>query len=372
MNYLITAAGKGSRFIESGIKPPKPLIKVLGNELLIWSLKSFSFNSSDKLFIVTYKKHEVKNRLEKKIKAIYPYLKVFWLELEEITSGQLITATRAISYFKIEGNLIIHNCDTSYDSQKYDMNSLLTKEDIFGIIPCFYAEGNHWSFAKTKHINSNEVIEVREKNKISDNCSVGTYIFSSCKDFIELVEEYLSSFLLKNESEFYIAPFYQYAIERKKKVKILNVNNVKVFGTVKELLSSFKISFDELLGENAWDAHQIKTLIVDIDKTICDRKNNQDYSEASPIKDVCEALIQANKKGYYIILFTSRNMRTFKGSMGLINKVTAPKLIKWLSENNIPYDEIYFGKPWGNSVSYIDDKNLEIENLIKNSKNNNL
>ena len=34
MNYLITAAGKGSRFLKDGIKPPKPLIKVFGNELL--------------------------------------------------------------------------------------------------------------------------------------------------------------------------------------------------------------------------------------------------------------------------------------------------------------------------------------------------
>ena len=40
--------------------------------------------------------------------------------------------------------------------------------------------------------------------------------------------------------------------------------------------------------------------------------------------------------------------------------------VKLLKENQIPYDEIYFGKPWGNSVSYIDDKNLSIEKTISN------
>ena len=35
MNYLITAAGKGSRLIQKGIKPPKPLVIVRGIELLI-------------------------------------------------------------------------------------------------------------------------------------------------------------------------------------------------------------------------------------------------------------------------------------------------------------------------------------------------
>ena len=58
-------------------------------------------------------------------------------------------------------------------------------------------------------------------------------------------------------------------------------------------------------------------------------------------------------------------MRTFKGSLGLINKITGPILLKWLSDNDIPYDEIYFGKPWGNAVSYIDDKNLSIEDFVK-------
>ena len=74
-------------------------------------------------------------------------------------------------------------------------------------------------------------------------------------------------------------------------------------------------------------------------------------------------------RNIYIILSTSRNMRTFRGSLGLINKITAPILIKWLKENEIPYDELYFGKPWGNGVSYIDDKGLLIDSFINNFSN---
>ena len=64
-------------------------------------------------------------------------------------------------------------------------------------------------------------------------------------------------------------------------------------------------------------------------------------------------------------MFTSRNIKTFKGSLGLINKITAPILLKWLNENKIPFDQIYYGKPWGNSVTYIDDKMDSIDNFIK-------
>ena len=138
-----------------------------------------------------------------------------------------------------------------------------------------------------------------------------------------------------------------------------------LYGTPDELLNSFKISIYELLGENSWEGNQRETIIVDIDDTICERKGGSSYEEATPKKDFCESLHQANKKGIYIILFTSRNMRSFKGSTGLINKYTAPILLNWLEKHNIPYDEIYFGKPWGNSVKYIDDKNLSISDFIE-------
>ena len=299
-----------------------------------------------------------------KIKIIYPEISIFWLELEKILDGQLLTTIEAITHFKINGSLIVHNCDTfhSFDTnQIYDF----LKEENFGIIPCFDGKGDNWSFARSLKSDLNTACEVREKVRISSNCSVGTYIFNSISNFMQIAEEYLRS---NNEKEYYIAPIYQYAIEKNMSVKITNAKSVKIFGTPQELINSFQISFNELLGENAWDAHQIKTLIVDIDQTICQKNQADDYSYAVPKENVCAALRKANAMGIYIILHTSRNMRTFNGSLGLINKITSPILIKWLTDNNIPFDELYFGKPWGNSVSYIDDKNLLIDNFIKNFK----
>ena len=363
MNYLITAAGEGSRFIKEGLKPPKPLIKVLGNELLIWSIRSFNLSSSDNLYIVSLKKHNVRERLEKKLNILYPKTTIKWLELAELLNGQMLTAIKAINYFDIKGPLVIHNCDSSYNYDSDEIKNLL-KNKLFGIIPCFYAKGSHCSFARSSPEDGSLAIEVKEKLRISDNCSIGTYVFSSCEEFKSMAEEYLRDADIGN-LEFYIAPIYQYAIEKNLKVKITKASNVKIFGTPKELIDSFKINFYELIGENGFNGHHRKTLVVDIDKTLCEKGKNDKYSDAKPIKKVCEALRKANSEGVYIILFTSRNMRTFKGSLGLINKITAPIILKWLADNEIPYDEIYFGKPWGNSVSYIDDKNLSIENFIQ-------
>ena len=72
MNYLITAAGHGSRFCQAGIKPPKPLIRVMGRELLLWSLSSFAIGPGDNLYIACQREHRVRKRMESLLKFLYP------------------------------------------------------------------------------------------------------------------------------------------------------------------------------------------------------------------------------------------------------------------------------------------------------------
>lgn len=364
MNYLITAAGFGSRFCRAGIKPPKPLIRALGRELLLWSLSSFAIGPNDKLYIVALQQHSVAKRLDPLIRFLYPDTHVNWLELASVLEGQLLTALTALKHFQVKGPVIIHNCDTYHDATKTDFSGMLNKDGCFGVIPCFVGDGDHWSFVRSSPENPYVAVEVAEKKRISSNCSVGTYTFSNAEKFVAMAEAYLSTPSVSH-TEFYIAPLYQYAIDNGESVRLCNAETTRLFGTPEELINTFRISRYQLLAENAWDAHQRGTLVVDIDGTLCGGPVNGDYSLVEPIEDVCEALRRADAAGFYIVLFTARNMRSFKGSLGLINKFTAPILIKWLESNRIPYDEIYFGKPWGPGVSYVDDKALPIEQFIR-------
>ena len=227
MNYIITAAGLGSRFLKKGIKPPKPLIKVHGTELILWSLKSFSLTTKDKLFIVTLKRDLVKKRLRKKIELIYSSLEINWLELEEVKNGQLLTMVEAVKFFNIKGPFIIHNCDTSYEPINYSSKEL-DNLNYFGLIPYFKMDGDNWSFLKLD--DDNKVLEVREKKRISDNCSVGTYVFNSAEMFNSIIDEYLDFNKYSKDKELYIAPLYDFAIKKSLKVLGKYCDNVKVFG----------------------------------------------------------------------------------------------------------------------------------------------
>lgn len=104
------------------------------------------------------------------------------------------------------------------------------------------------------------------------------------------------------------------------------------------------------------------TLVIDLDGTITIDSKRKGYENKDINDDVKEAILNAKNKGIKICIFTSRNMRTYKGDIDKIHEHTKPVALKWLEENGVEYDNIIFGKPWvGFHGHYIDDKNLHIE-----------
>ena len=100
------------------------------------------------------------------------------------------------------------------------------------------------------------------------------------------------------------------------------------------------------------------SLIFDIDNTICTTENG-DYANSVPNPSIVELIRLRKDEGFYIVLFTSRNMRSYDCSIGKINKFTVPVLVDWLSKHEIPYDELIVGKPWpGPEGYYIDDRSI--------------
>lgn len=100
------------------------------------------------------------------------------------------------------------------------------------------------------------------------------------------------------------------------------------------------------------------TFIFDVDGTLCPiKEKGQAYEDLPPFVDMIEKLRVYKSQGAKIVLFTSRNMKTYDGNLGEINKHTAPVLLAWLKKWDVPYDEIIFGKPWpGHFGFYVDDR----------------
>ena len=207
MIIIITMAGLGTRFRKVGWDCPKFMIEVKGRTLFDWSLdslKGYDSHVSKYVFVVRREDNAESFILSKCREHGISCAEV--LELDHMTDGQATTCMLALPHCSETEEILIYNIDT------YVEPYALTYEAISGDghIPCFKAEGDHWSFVRADV--SGRAVEVREKERVSDNCSIGAYYFSSAKLFKKIYDEfYLNS---TDKREKYIAPMYNYMIEK--------------------------------------------------------------------------------------------------------------------------------------------------------------
>lgn len=96
---------------------------------------------------------------------------------------------------------------------------------------------------------------------------------------------------------------------------------------------------------------------VDLDGTICElRRNGESYADVLPKPGAKEFLDNLHKSGHIIIIHTARNMQTQGHNVGKVMKNVGLITLEWLARYDIPYDEIFFGKP--NADITIDDRCL--------------
>lgn len=111
------------------------------------------------------------------------------------------------------------------------------------------------------------------------------------------------------------------------------------------------------------------SFVFDIDGTLCPvKKKEERYEDLVLFSDMLDKLRYYKENGARIILYTSRNMNSYSGNIGLINKYTAAVLTEWLKKWDIPYDEIVYGKVWpGHKGFYVDDRTIRPDEFLKYS-----
>lgn len=99
-------------------------------------------------------------------------------------------------------------------------------------------------------------------------------------------------------------------------------------------------------------------ICLDIDGTICELKNYiGSYKSVLPLPGVKTFIDRHHQQGDTIILYTARHMKSCSGNVGKVIARQGKDLLDWLADNEIYYDEIYFGKPQADI--YIDDNCLK-------------
>ena len=232
MTVIITMAGMGSRFKKAGYKMPKYMIEAKGRTLFEWSMDSLlDYNPHVSGYVFVVRKEDSSSGFIREKCGKYGIENVSIVEIDYLTDGQATSCMLALPYCRKDEPILVYNIDTYIEP--YGMRYADISGD--GHIPCFHAEGEHWSFVKLDA--AGKAVEVREKKRISDNCTVGAYYFSSAGLYQKLYEEYYSDSSRMERNEKYIAPLYNHMIEKGMEVTISNVpaEKVHVLGTPEEL-----------------------------------------------------------------------------------------------------------------------------------------
>lgn len=226
INIVIPMAGAGSRFVKAGYEKPKPFIDVEGKPMIVRVLENLAYPDA-RYILVARKEHMEKEaqlvkEIEKKYNAIF-------IPIDKLTEGTACTVLYARKYINNNDPLLIANSDQIVDMNIGDFIDDCSDRKLDGSILTFVDEFKDpkWSFAKLD--KNNLVIEVKEKVVISEFATVGIYLFSKGREFIDSTID----MIIENDrvnNEFYTCPVYNYLIKYNAKVGIYNIEFERMHG----------------------------------------------------------------------------------------------------------------------------------------------
>lgn len=204
INILIPMAGLGSRFRDAGYKDPKPFINVLGKPMIQKVLENLTMDDARFILLV---RDDLNENYKSQINELKLAFNVVTVPIGLTTEGAACTTLFAYDLINNDEELIIANSDQIVDFSLFKMREDARSRNLKGSILVFQDNNPKWSFAKIDR--DGYLIELREKQPISDLATVGIYYFSKGSDYVHSAIK----LIINNDrvnNEFYVAPSYNY------------------------------------------------------------------------------------------------------------------------------------------------------------------
>ena len=218
LNIVIPMAGRGSRFAKAGYKMPKPLIDVHGKYMIEVVTNNVRPKCEHRFIYLCLQEHLDKYALADRLEEVSPGCII--VPVNKVTEGAACTVLLAKEYIDNDDALMTANSDQYVD---YDINRYLSEiNGADGLIMTMTATDPKWSFVRLN--DDGYVVEVREKEPISDEATVGIYNFAHGSDYVKYANEMIEADERVN-GEFYVAPVYNKMIADGKKVTFCNVGS---------------------------------------------------------------------------------------------------------------------------------------------------
>ena len=307
MSLILPCAGSSTRF--PNMKPKWLLTAPSGNLMIQEAIKNLNLTNIKDIYITCLKEHVEKYDLDIHNLFINTNKNIFVIYLDKKTNNQPDTVLKTIEYFDIKGPIFIKDCDNSFSFKIISGDYICSlKIDDKNNVDKLYNK----SFIQVNDVN--EIINISEKNIISDKICIGGYSFSSTDLFIKL----LSNLDITNKNLFISHIIYQ-GIINEISFNSYNVTKYYDWGTLDD-----------------WNKYknEFKTLFIDIDGTLFLNSSEHftpKWGDSEPILDNINHIKYMYNKGNIQIILTTSRKEEFR-----------EKTIQQLKEYEIPYDNIIF------------------------------
>ena len=233
---IMPMAGEGKRFLDEGIKIPKPLIEINNEPMFLRSAKCMPYAD---LWIFLVKERFLLNKLiEKKINENFKNNII--IPIKKQTEGQASTCYLAKKYLLKNDHIFISSCDNYFELNKKEFFKKSSTFDAIVITTkstqIHLENPNLFGWVKN---DTNNLIDISCKKQISDNPKkdrivVGSFFFRGLSPFQKSIE---SLFAKKNKinNEYYLDAALMEALKLKLKVSEIVVKNYISWGSYKEL-----------------------------------------------------------------------------------------------------------------------------------------
>jgi capsule biosynthesis phosphatase len=360
MIIIIPLGGTGERFKQNGYKKPKALVNVFGKPILYYLLDNLNLTNVDFVFIPYNKEYSTYN-FEETIQHDYPNINFKFKELKQNTGGAAETINIALKTLK--DNDFDKPC-LCLDGDNFYTVDIVKLWDSKNRIITFNDDNQApiYSYIDKK---DGMVLDIVEKQKISNHACSGAYGFASSKQLLEYTQKIIDN-EIKQKGEYYTSNVIKEMIKDNIDFDNIEINkdNYHCLGTPIQL-KYFYNNYPRVSCLINKENIKKQRICFDLDNTLVTYpKIPNDYTSVEPVKKNINLLNYIKSFGHTIIIYTARRMKTHQGNVAKclsdIGKITFDTLEKF----NIYFDEIYFGKPYADV--YIDDLALNCyENLEK-------
>ena len=227
-NILIPMAGEGSRFKSAGYTFPKPMIEVNGKPMIQLVVDNLGFEAN--YIYVVRKEHYDNYNLKNFLNLITPNCKI--VTIDHLTEGAACTTLLTKEYIDNDNPLIIANSDQFIEWNPIDFYYKMIETKADGGILTFKSTHPKWSYVKLNE--QNNVIELAEKDVISDIATVGVYYYKKGSEYVKYAEQMIDK-NIRVKNEFYVAPVYNEYLNDNKKIKTYDVDKMFGLGTPEDL-----------------------------------------------------------------------------------------------------------------------------------------